>query len=75
MPERADNSPGVATTLLPVMTNQLSPGQTRIRVLAEVLLDELHENARGPLQGALCDALNEVLLELDGATLTATLVL
>ena len=55
------------------MTPQLLPAQNRIYVLSALLLDELHESAAGPLQGALCDALNEVLLELDGTALQVTL--
>ena len=56
------------------MTLQLSPSQNRISVLAQLLLDELHESAAGPLQDRLADQLNAVLLDMEGATLTATLV-
>jgi hypothetical protein len=55
------------------MTFQLSPSQTRIYALSEVLLSELHESAAGPLQDRLADALNEVINDLDGATLSVTL--
>jgi hypothetical protein len=55
------------------MTPQLSPSQTRIYALSEVLLSELHESAAGPLQDQLADALNQVLLDLDGATVAVTL--
>jgi hypothetical protein len=56
------------------MTLQLSPAQNRIRCLSEVLLSELHEYGAGPLQDCLADQLNQVLLDLEGATVTATLV-
>ena len=56
------------------MTTALSPSQTRIRALSEVLIAEIHEHGEGVLQDRLADALNQVLLDLDGATLTATLV-
>jgi len=55
------------------MTFQLSPSQTRIYALSEVLLSELHEYGAGPLQDRLADALNQVLLDLDGATVAVTL--
>ena len=51
------------------MTIQLSPAQTRISVLSQLLLDELHEYGAGPLQDDLADQLNRVLLDLEGASL------
>ena len=51
------------------MTYSLSPAQTRISVLSQLLLDELHESAEGPLQDLLTDQLNLVLLDLDGASI------
>lgn len=51
------------------MTYSLSPAQIRISVLSQLLLDELHESAEGPLQDLLTDQLNRVLLDLDGASL------
>jgi hypothetical protein len=54
------------------MTSALSPSQTRIYALSEVLLSELHEYGAGPLQDRLADALNQVLLDLDGAALSVT---
>jgi hypothetical protein len=56
------------------VTPQLSPAQNRIRCLSELLLAELHEYGAGPLQHHLADQLNLLLLDMDGATLTATLV-
>ena len=70
-PRRAEDSPGMANTLSPVMTLSLSPAQTRISVLSQLLLDELHESAEGPLQDLLTDQLNLVLLDLDGAAAVA----
>jgi hypothetical protein len=56
------------------MTPQLSPAQNRIRCLSELLLAELHEYGAGPLQHRLADQLNLLLLDMEGATVTATLV-
>ena len=56
------------------MTPQLSPAQNRIRCLSEVLLSELHEYGAGPLQDSLADQLNLLLLDMDGATVTAAMV-
>jgi len=53
------------------MTAELSPDQTRILVLSELLLNELIGSREGPLQYRLEELLNQVIDDLDGDTVPA----
>jgi hypothetical protein len=58
----------MATTLLPVMTTELSQGKNTIAVLAQLLFNELTDCNTTAAEDQLIDQLWRVLQELDEAT-------